>query len=86
MKRGSLSLRDYQEDIKRRVVEAWRRHRSVMVQMPTGTGKTAVLAAIVNEEIGNEELRTKDEESRAKAGEPNAGGGAHSVWIVAHRR
>ena len=86
MKRGSLSLRDYQEDIKRRVVEAWRRNRSVMVQMPTGTGKTAVLAAIVNEEIGNEELRTKDEESRAKAGEPNAGCGAHSVWIVAHRR
>ena len=86
MKRGSLSLRDYQEDIRRRVVEAWRRHRSVMVQMPTGTGKTAVLAAIVNEEIGNEELRIKDEELRAKDGEPNAGGGAHGVWIVAHRR
>ena len=86
MKRGCLSLRDYQEDIKRRVVEAWRRNRSVMVQMPTGTGKTVVLAAIVNEELRNEELRTKDEESRAKDGEPNAGCGAHSVWIVAHRR
>ena len=81
-----ILLRDYQEDIRRRVVEAWRRHRSVMVQMPTGTGKTAVLAAIVNEEIGNEELRIKDEELRAKDGEPNAGSGAHGVWIVAHRR
>ena len=27
-----------------------------------------------------------DEELRAKDGEPNAGGGAHGVWIVAHRR
>ncbi len=41
-------LRDYQKDICSRTVEAFRSHRSVMVQMPTGTGKTVVLASLVN--------------------------------------
>ena len=41
------SLRDYQQEMIARVQEAWRHHRSVMVQMPTGTGKTHVLASIV---------------------------------------
>ena len=42
-----IQLFDYQEDIVKRVQEAFRHHDSVMVQMPTGTGKTHVLAAIV---------------------------------------
>ena len=42
-----IQLFDYQEDMVKRVQEAFRRHDSVMVQMPTGTGKTHVLAAIV---------------------------------------
>ena len=41
-------LRDYQKDICSRVREALEAHRSVMVQMPTGTGKTLVLASLVN--------------------------------------
>lgn len=32
----------------RRLSEEWLTHRSVMVQMPTGTGKTHVLAAVVS--------------------------------------
>ena len=40
-------LRDYQIDICSRVSEAFEHHRSVMVQMPTGTGKTMVLAELV---------------------------------------
>ena len=44
-------LRDYQEEMIARVREAWKQHRSVMVQMPTGTGKTHVLAAIVNNRV-----------------------------------
>ena len=40
-------LRDYQVDICKRVREAFDTHRSVMVQMPTGTGKTVVLAELV---------------------------------------
>ncbi|MBQ7451599.1 MAG: DEAD/DEAH box helicase family protein, partial [Prevotella sp.] len=37
-------LRDYQRDMLRDLNRAWRRVRSVMVQMPTGTGKTHLMA------------------------------------------
>ena len=42
-------LRDYQIDICSRVREAFEKHRSVMMQMPTGTGKTVVLAEMVRQ-------------------------------------
>ena len=42
-------LRDYQIEICGKVNEAFEAHRSVMMQMPTGTGKTVVLASIVKE-------------------------------------
>ena len=42
-----MLLRDYQSDICSRVSDAFDKHRSVMVQMPTGTGKTMVLAELV---------------------------------------
>lgn len=42
-------LRDYQEEMKARLLSAWERHRSVMVQMPTGTGKTHLLASVVGD-------------------------------------
>ena len=45
-------LRNYQSDILKRISEAFRHHRSVMVQMPTGTGKTHVLASLVSYECG----------------------------------
>ena len=79
---GRTSLRPYQQSVVSRVREAWRTCRSVLVQMPTGTGKTVVLAEIVNEElrIRNEELRIRNEELRIR------NGGAGEVWIVAHRR
>ena len=41
------TLRDYQQEMKLRLFKEWELHRSVMVQMPTGTGKTHLLAAIV---------------------------------------
>ena len=47
---NKISLFDYQAEMVRRVQEAFRTHRSVMVQMPTGTGKTYLLAAIVRGE------------------------------------
>ncbi|MCM1313701.1 MAG: DEAD/DEAH box helicase [Bacteroides sp.] len=43
------TLRDYQSDIVSRIHTEWKRHKSVMVQMPTGTGKTHVLAAVVRD-------------------------------------
>ena len=42
-----IKLFDYQEDMKERIEKALRLHRSVMVQMPTGTGKTILLASVV---------------------------------------
>jgi superfamily II DNA or RNA helicase len=43
----SMMLRDYQIEMMDRVGEALARYRSVMVQMPTGTGKTVLLAEVV---------------------------------------
>ena len=65
-------LRDYQIEICERVREAFARHRSVMVQMPTGTGKTVVLAELVREYLNvNVNVNVK---------------GGCNVLIVAHRR
>ena len=64
-------LRDYQTDIMARIIDEWQICKSVMVQMPTGTGKTRVLAALVNEELNANNETT---------------GRTRSVWIVAHRR
>ena len=43
----NIKLFDYQEDMKKRIEKALRLHRSVMAQMPTGTGKTVLLASVV---------------------------------------
>ena len=80
---------DYQKEMLRQIEEAFRKHQSVMVQMPTGTGKTVLLA----EEVKSEERRAKEvksEERRVK----NADGVKSEerrvknpcVWIVVHRR
>ncbi|WP_374685233.1 DEAD/DEAH box helicase, partial [uncultured Prevotella sp.] len=73
----------------RQIEEAFRKHQSVMVQMPTGTGKTILLAEVVKsekgkvknpEEVKSEERRAKEvksEERRVKN---------PCVWIVVHRR
>ena len=42
-----IKLFDYQEDMKERIEKELRLHRSVMAQMPTGTGKTVLLASVV---------------------------------------
>ena len=46
-------LRDYQQDMLVRLERAWHRHRSVLVQMPTGTGKTRLMAEVVRSSGGN---------------------------------
>ena len=45
-----IQLYDYQKDMVRRIEEAFGSHQSVMVQMPTGTGKTYVLVEVVKDE------------------------------------
>lgn len=54
MKKNDLF--DYQEEMKSRIERAFSKHQSVMVQMPTGTGKTYLLAAVVK----SEEQRVKN--------------------------
>ena len=44
-------LRDYQREMLDRVLNALARHRGVMVQMPTGTGKTHLMAAVIREHL-----------------------------------
>ena len=45
-------LRDYQQEMLDRLYKAWKRQRSVMVQMPTGTGKTHLMAEAIRREKG----------------------------------
>ena len=63
-------LRDYQIEICESVREAFKKHRSVMMQMPTGTGKTVVLASLVQQFL-DKSLERRDQHCQ--------------VLIVAHR-
>ena len=49
-------LRDYQQDMLCRLQAAWKTHRSVLVQMPTGTGKTVIMAALLSSLGGRDGL------------------------------
>ena len=49
----NIKLFDYQEDMKERIEKALRLHRSVMAQMPTGTGKTYLLTAVIDSFVSN---------------------------------
>ena len=51
-----IRLYDYQAEMKERIEAAFRSYQSVMVQMPTGTGKTILLAEVVK----SEERRVKN--------------------------
>ena len=48
-----IKLFDYQKDMKERIEKALRLHRSVMAQMPTGTGKTYLLTAVIDSFVSN---------------------------------
>ncbi|MBQ8711551.1 MAG: DEAD/DEAH box helicase [Prevotella sp.] len=66
-----MMLRDYQQEMIGRLMRAWKKHRSVMVQMPTGTGKTVLLAEVIKQSIIHHAQCTNKEQG---------------VLIVAHRR
>ena len=51
-----IRLYNYQAEMKERIDVAFRSYRSVMVQMPTGTGKTVLLSEVVK----SEEQRVKN--------------------------
>ena len=93
-------LRDYQQEMKLRLFEEWELHRSVMVQMPTGTGKTHLLAAIVREFLcgsgsrvwivaHRRELVEQIEETVSRYGMGREDGSVRVMsiqWLSRHRR
>ena len=48
-----IHLYPYQSDMVNRIEKAFVSFQSVMVQMPTGTGKTHVIAAVAKEFVSN---------------------------------
>ena len=48
-----IKLFDYQENMKERIEKTLSLHRSVMAQMPTGTGKTYLLTAVIDSFVNN---------------------------------
>ena len=73
-----IRLYDYQEEMMERIDTAFRSYQSVMVQMPTGTGKTILLAEVVKREKlkGKNPEKVKNEKLKVKN---------PCVWIVVHR-
>ncbi|MBP6236751.1 MAG: DEAD/DEAH box helicase family protein [Saprospiraceae bacterium] len=47
--KNNEKLRDYQIEYKNDVYSMWEKHKAVMLQMPTGTGKTRLFASIVRD-------------------------------------
>ena len=74
-----IKLFDYQEDMKERIEKAFESHQSVMVQMPTGTGKTILLAEVVKSEKLKGKNPDGEKSEKLKGKNP-------CVWIVVHRR
>ena len=72
-------LYDYQKEMLRRIEDAFVTHQSVMVQMPTGTGKTVLLSEVVKSE--ERRVKNPDGEKSEKLKVKNP-----CVWIVVHRR
>lgn len=52
------TLRDYQQEAKQAIFEAWDRINSIMLQMPTGTGKTKLFSSIIHD-INKYSVETK---------------------------
>ena len=74
-----IILYDYQLDMLQRIEDAFVTHQSVMVQMPTGTGKTVLLSEVVKSE--ERRVKNPDGEKSEKLKVKNP-----CVWIVVHRR
>ena len=74
-------LRDYQREMKDRLETAWKKYRSVMVQMPTGTGKTYLMAEVIR----GEKIEVRGENSEVRGERAEVRGENGGVLIVAHR-
>ena len=70
------ALRNYQQEMIDRLEEAWKQRRSVMLQMPTGTGKTVLMAEVIRRSLTPGPSPVREGSSNKNAG----------ILIVAHRR
>ena len=70
------ALRNYQQEMIDRLEEAWKQCRSVMLQMPTGTGKTVLMAEVIRRSLTPGPSPVREGSSNKNAG----------ILIVAHRR
>ena len=68
-------LRDYQLEMLDRLHLAWEQHQSVMVQMPTGVGKTILLAEEIREVFKIKKFKIQNSSAVTSGG----------VLVVAHR-
>ena len=53
-------LRPHQIEAKAKIFDAWTKYDSVMLQMPTGTGKTYLFTSLINDIINTYKLAHKD--------------------------
>lgn len=53
-------LRPHQIEAKAKIFDAWSKYDSVMLQMPTGTGKTYLFTSLINDIINTYKLAHKD--------------------------
>lgn len=81
--RNDEGLRDYQIEMKSELYTAWEQGaRSVMCQMPTGTGKTVVLASVIKDTLFPTENRREWWQAQEEGQERQQ----EAVLVVAHRR
>lgn len=76
-----ITLRDYQLEIKQQVESAWAHEtRSVMCQVPTGTGKSVIMAAIIKDFLSYPSSPVREVPENVSADTTN------QVLVVSHRR
>ena len=54
------ALRNYQQEMIDRLAVAWKQYRSVMLQMPTGTGKTVLMAEVIRLKMADVRRKKSD--------------------------
>ena len=54
------ALRNYQQEMIDKLQEAWTKYRSVMLQMPTGTGKTVLMAEVIRRKMSDVRRKKSD--------------------------
>lgn len=60
IRQDNKNLRPHQVEAKGKIFEAWNEYNAVMLQMPTGTGKTYLFTSLINDLIANYKAMHKE--------------------------